>query len=273
MLKRISLRSNRNLIAAYSSAGRDVNNWLVYIPESGSEFQRASRAELNRLIGKKLARKFHFLVINKPGQGPRSNNARVFEQSFRRQGRVHDALTVLRKIIPEEHNIFLVGYSEGAYLAPQIAREDLRVKGVVLMGGGTRGWLKEELSNAGPREKREVRRQIREIYEHPRSTQKWHGFSYATWYSYRADSTLTALKALRIPVLAILGRRDRTIDFKTTLTDLSRLSRTHSITVKVFSNCGHSFVSHWADAWHLVRKFLLHANALKGSAMASTIAD
>lgn len=256
MLRRVSLSGGRSLVAAYSTAGRKSKNWLVYLPESGSVFQRTTRAELSRLLGAKLANHFHFLAINKPGQGPHSTHARQFEQSFRREHRVEDAIKVLKNIIPKEHHIFLVGYSEGAYLAPQVAREDSRVKGVVMIGGGTRGWLKEEISNAGPREKREMRRQIRKIYAHPRSTQKWNGFSYATWYSYRHDSTLTALNKLQIPVLAIIGRRDRTIDFKSTLVDLIRLSRTHPVDVRVFSNCGHSFVSHWADAWHRVRRFL-----------------
>jgi pimeloyl-ACP methyl ester carboxylesterase len=125
-----------------------------------------------------------------------------------------------------------------------------------MIGGGTRGWLKEELSNAGPLEREDLRRRIREIYKHPRSKKMWNGFSFATWYSYREDSTLKALCNLKLPALAILGGRDRTIDFKTARRDYRKLMTKQPLKLKILGNCGHSFVSHWADAWNEVRKFL-----------------
>jgi pimeloyl-ACP methyl ester carboxylesterase len=257
MHKKISLAGGRSLIAGFSKASSKHKNWLVFLPESGAEFQGGGRQELKRLLGGKLAAQFHYLVINKNGVSPDGVKAQAFEMSFRRQRRVQDALSTMKQLIPPDHHIILVGYSEGAYLSPQVARGDSRVRGVVMVGGGTRGWLKEELSNAGPLEKREFSRMIKDIHAHPRSLKKWNGFSYATWYSYREDKTLEAVTKLKVPVLAILGKRDRTINFKATWSDLKKRATQQDLRLRVFSNCGHSFVNHWSDAWNEIRKFIV----------------
>jgi pimeloyl-ACP methyl ester carboxylesterase len=256
MHQKIKLKYRRSLVAGLSMAEPAVKRWVVYLPESDSEFQEGRRQEARRVLGKKLSREFNYLVINKPGVTPHHMNARVFERSFRRERRVQDALITMKSLIPPDHEIFMLGYSEGAYLAPQVACEDARVIGVAMIGGGTRGWLKEELSNAGQLERSELLGQVRKILKSPRSLKKWNGFSYATWFSYREDLTLKALGRLRVPALAILGRRDRTIDFKSTLTDLRRLAMRKPVRVKVFESCGHSFVGHWADACVEVQRFL-----------------
>jgi pimeloyl-ACP methyl ester carboxylesterase len=151
----------------------------------------------------------------------------------------------------------LVGYSEGAYLAPEVALSDDRVEAVVMIGGGTRGWLKEEISNAKKSDLSYVRKQIREIESSPNSLKKWNGFSYATWYSYREDRTLESLRRLHTPALAILGRRDRTIDFKSTVQDLKRLRRQrHWIEIEVIRQCGHSFKGHWGSVRRTLKKYI-----------------
>lgn len=252
----IPLSNGRSLIAGHSRAGRTSRLWAVYLPESGAGFHSGSRKEINQLLGPSLASGFHYLVINKNGVGPRGVDRKAFEPSFRRHLRVQDALATMARLIPAGHKIFLIGYSEGAYLAPQIARLDGRVKAMVMIGGGTRGWLKEELSNAEGRGKAALLRQIREIEANPRPDQKWQGFSYATWHSYRHDSTLAALNRLRIPSLAILGSQDRTIDLRATLDDLYELSNRRPVETRVIPRCGHSFAGHWPEAHAEIRAFL-----------------
>ncbi|MBX3021918.1 MAG: alpha/beta hydrolase [Bdellovibrionales bacterium] len=260
MKKTIALSQGRSLVAGYSLAPRPSKRWLVYLPESGAGFHSGSRTELTGMIGKPLAGQYNYLAINKTGIGPHSTDATAFERSFRRRLRIQDALTAMQTLIPHGHSIDLMGYSEGAYLAPQIARLDKRVRSLVMIGGGTRGWLNEELSNAGQSQKGALLKQIREIESRPRSTQKWNGFSYATWNSYRQDSTYNALRALNIPALAVLGARDRTIDFKSALTDLRTLGRHKPIYTRVLSSCGHSFAGHWDIAYAEVYDFLENLN-------------
>jgi len=177
----ISLSQDRSLIASYSLAKTKSKRWIVFLTESGSDFRSADRKELESLVGKKVARYFNFLIVNKPGLSPGKINRNLFEQSFRRIRRIEDALMTMKTVIPTNHEIHLVGYSEGAYLTPQVARRDKRVKTISMLGGGTRGWLKEELSTATPREKKSYARTISNIYKNPNSLEKWNGFSYATW--------------------------------------------------------------------------------------------
>lgn len=245
MLKKIRLKNGRTLIAAYSLTRPKSSHWVVFLTESGSEFHDGKHSELVRLLGPRLARNFNYLVVNKPGISPLGLDRKGFESSFRRLLRISDGLQSMKKLIPQNHTITLIGYSEGAYLAPQIALKDRRVKSVVMIGGGTRGWLKEELSNAKGKDRKSVAAEIRQVYKHPTSLRKWHGFSYATWYSYREDSTLKALKKLKVPVLAFLGSRDHIIDFKSAIRDLKGLSKNHPVQVRVFRDCGHSFAGHW----------------------------
>jgi pimeloyl-ACP methyl ester carboxylesterase len=257
MRRLIELSENRTLIAGYSWAAKRSKDWIVYLPESGAGFQTGSRAELKKLIGSKPASRFNFLALNKPGIGPHRTDRKAFEASFRRDYRIKDALQTMKTVIPASDKICLIGYSEGAYLAPEVASLDKRVIALAMIGGGTRGWLKEELSNAsGARERAAIRRQIREIRRRSRSTEKWNDFSFATWHSYREDRTLEALKKLRKPALAILGARDRTIDLKSTLSDLKKLAAKKPIHVEVFPRCGHTFNGHWRPVAQYLAEFL-----------------
>lgn len=254
MRQKIPLSQDRSLIASYSRAGRGIRRWLVFLTESGACFQPGTRQELKMLLGPTLARQFHYLVINKPGLNPKGKDRQAFEHSFRRQLRIADALETMRKIIPRGHKIYLVGYSEGAYLAPEIAVQDRRVQAVAMVGGGTRGWLKEELGTAQARQKAALRRQIARIRRraHDHSL-KWQGFSYATWNSYREDSTLHALKKLRRPALSVLGEKDRVIDLKAALRDLASLK---NVRVELLPGRGHALAWNWEAVTPHLRHFL-----------------
>lgn len=247
---------NRSVVAGFSLASKRSRNWVVFLPESGSDFRWGDRRELASLVGARVAKRFNFLVINKSGVGPEKTDRRMYENSFRRQHRIADAVAVLQEMIPKGDRIHLVGYSEGAYLAPQIGSLDKRVRSVTMIGGGTRGWLKEELSNAAVREKAAFKKKIREIYRHPNAPTKWNGFSYATWFSYRGDNTLKALRDVRGPTLAILGARDRVIDLKSTIVDLMLVSENQPIQVHVFGDCGHHFSKHWLQVSRVLGRFL-----------------
>ena len=261
-LEIVPLKSGRFLIASYSLTKHDSRDWAVYLPESGAGFLYANRSELIELVGTEAARKLNFLIINKPGLYPWGIDKDEFERSFLRQRRIEDAIAALKAIVPEEDKIHLIGYSEGAYLAPQVARLDSRVKSITMIGGGTRGWLKEELNNAKKREKPIFVRKIKEICANPTLDRRWNGFTYATWYSYRGDSTLRALKQIRTPTLAIVGARDRVIDAKSAIADFTRMSEQKPLKLHVLSDCGHQFTKHWKPVRRLVSRFFAEQQLL-----------
>jgi pimeloyl-ACP methyl ester carboxylesterase len=250
------LKNDRTLLASFSFAKTKTKRWIVFLTESGSDFRKADRNELKNLVGARVSRHFNFLIINKPGLSPKGTSRKEFEKSFRRLHRIEDSLLTMKTIIPKNHEIHLVGYSEGAYLAPQVARRDKRVSTVSMIGGGTRGWLKEELNTASPKEKKSYEKKIKEIYRHPNSLEKWNGFSYATWYSYRGDNTLQALKNLRRPTLAILGARDTVIDLRSTIVDMVLISENQPIHIHIFGDCGHYFSKHWSQVELVLGRFL-----------------
>lgn len=252
----VPLTKGRNLIASFSMATKRSRRWLVFLTESASDFREGDRKELESLVGARVARHFNFLVINKPGLSPHSTDRDLFEKSFRRTRRIEDALKAMKAVIPKNHQIHLVGYSEGAYLAPQVAKRDKRVATVSMIGGGTRGWLKEEYNTAGLSERKEYLKKIKDIYRNPRSLEKWNGFSYATWYSYRGDNTLQALRNLKRPTLAILGARDRVIDLRSTIVDMVLISEKQPVHIHVFGDCGHYFSKHWSQVELVLGRFL-----------------
>src|SRR5665213_1790185 len=126
----VKLKQRRSLIAGYSLAKSKSKHWLVFLSESGSMFMHGHRHGINSLVGTRIADRFNFLVINKPGQFAKKVNRKIYEQSFRRAKRIEDAVAALKAVIPKNHHTHLVGYSEGAYLAPQIALRDKRTKTV-----------------------------------------------------------------------------------------------------------------------------------------------
>lgn len=248
---------NRSLLASFSLARGKSKDWIVFLPESGAEFRHADRKELESLVGGSVARHFNFLIVNKPGLNPSKRTDRdLFERSFLRARRIEDALTTLKVVVPRGHKIHIVGYSEGAYLAPQVARQDKRVQTVSMIGGGTRGWLKEELNTANPSERKSYEKIVAEIHREPHSKKKWNGFSYATWYSYRGDHTLQALRKLQVPTLAILGARDRVIDLRSAIVDLVLISERRRVQINIIGDCGHQFSKHWPQVALVLGRFL-----------------
>lgn len=253
--KLIPLPGERALVASYTLAKRKSRKWVVFLPESGSDFRDGDRELLASLAGA-AGRRANFLVINKPGVFDGHEDRAMFEESFRREKRIADNLLALRAIVPKGDVIHLVGYSEGAYLAPQIALLDKRVRTVCMIGGGTRGWLKEELANATKAERPRFQREIARILKTPRADLKWGGFSHATWHSYRGDHTLAALRKSKLPTLAIMGARDRVIDLKTAISDLVLISEKKPIQLHVFGDCGHYFTRHWKQVSRVLARFL-----------------
>lgn len=200
---------------------------------------RASQSELEHWLPPSLAKKFNFLIINKTDLDFRGRQP-GFDRSFTRDLRLADANETLKKLVPADDKIFLIGYSEGAYLAPELALLDNRVKAIGMLSGGTRSWLEEELKHASSQETEEVQKHIDLIRLQPNDvTRKWRGFSYLTWASYDNNRTIEALRNLRIPVQVFLGARDRLVDTVSALEDMLELNDSVPLDVEVLMDCGH----------------------------------
>lgn len=248
MFQPFTLHDGRRLLIREIRGASDV--WVVFLPGSSAEIWDFDWAELRALFDPMQGRA-NLLVINKPGMLPNGKvQPRAFEASFRRDRRVRDYLEVMRRCVPKSARIFLLGFSEGAYLAPEVALHDSRVRALSLISGGTRSWIDEEILkpcalNLGP-----VFRRVGRIYARPHSTSEhWFGISHATFTSYDNDRTLESLEKLNRPILAIHSDRDVMIDLDSARGDLLRLKREgKDITLRLFEGVDHTLEHLWYKA-------------------------
>jgi len=223
----------------------DSRKWIVFLPGSAIDMVSADDKDLLALLpkGKRTA---HFLVINKA------------RDAITRQRRLEDTLSVLKQMIPRHHDIILIGYSEGAYIAPSIALRCRRVRGLVLLAGGTRGWIEDELNRMSPGEAVRTIPEILKILSRKTPDRLWRGHRHDTWYSYAADTTLNALKRLNIPVLSVAGSRDELVDVPTLLQDLHVLKRSKRkrLQLKVLKGFNHDFNHRWDIVGRSTQRFV-----------------
>lgn len=252
------LHDGRKLVVSHLDAGL-APDWIVYLPGSAPELHQADATERLSLAGRVHAPETHLLVLNKPGiRWNGSVQKSIFEKSFTRAQRIQDTQEVLREMIPDDARIALVGYSEGAYLAPELAVKDERVKSLVLLAGGTRGWLDEEINLSPEKEISLVLRKVLEIYSQKKPSARWRGFSHRTWHSYDHVSAMDWLARLTIPVLALHGAKDRLVDVETAIADLENLRANHGLRLrsKVYKDLGHDMDFEVPRVARAVRQFL-----------------
>jgi predicted esterase len=238
-----------------------ASHWVVFLPGSSAELWDFGWGEIRALL-EPLKGKANLLQVNKPGIGADGSvNKREFEKSFRRSQRVKDYAEILRECIPSQHKIFLLGFSEGAYLGPEVALRDKRTRALALICGGTRSWLDEEIYKPCALNLRPIFQRVGQVYARPHSTTlKWHGNSHATWISYDNDDTLRALEKLALPVLAMHASEDIMIDNDSATADLLRLKREgKDITLRMFEGVDHTLERHWLKALRAAGTFF-HKN-------------
>lgn len=264
ILRSVRLRDGRKVVIGMRRAPIESGKWVVFLPGSSPQLHRAEEDDIRKLLGRDSDHT-HFLVINKAGLNiGRGVNKRVFEKSFQRAQRVGDAIEVIRKVIPRGDEVCLIGYSEGAYIAPEIATRLPRVKALVLMAGGTRGWLAEELRKMKPKEWLGMADRLVEIYAQKNPSKKWRGVPHSTWLSYDNNRTLRALEQLEIPVFSIYGNKDELVDTASVAQDFKWLKRMKPTLIKhkLLDGFGHDFNDKWDLVYGYAHKFM-RANFLR----------
>ncbi len=258
MLSEIHLSDGRPLCICEYPADADSQSWIVFLPGSGAEFWDFSWSERRALLSAfSGAETPHLLMINKPGIDLEGTlEPQLYEHSFRRSRRISDYREVLKQIIPADDRIFLIGFSEGAYLAPDIALGDSRIQAGGLLSGGTRSWLDEEIYKSNdPRTLRETLNRVAKVYLTPKSTRAmWHRVSHATWTSYDTDATRESLGQLRLPIFAAFGSEDRMIDVASALEDLGTITKARVVT-RVYDGVDHTLEHRWISALRACGEF------------------
>ncbi len=248
MLSPFPLSDGRIVFVRETNVG--ASHWIVFLPGSSAELWDFGWGESRALL-EPLRGRANLLQVNKPGiLGDGKVAWKEFEASFRRDQRVKDYNEILKACIPPGHKIFLLGFSEGAYLSPEVALHDARVRGLALISGGTRSWVDEEIFKPSAKNLGPILKRVAAVYARPHSTTlTWHGNSHATWTSYDNDNTLLALRKLSLPILAIHASEDVMIDLDSARGDLLKLKgEGKNITLRMFEGVDHTLERHWLKA-------------------------
>jgi pimeloyl-ACP methyl ester carboxylesterase len=168
---------------------------------------------------------------------------------------VLDFLTA--KLPIDKKKIVVMGYSEGAQVAPHVAVLNKKVTHVIcLVGNGLNqfyDFIIQERLRAVRGEVTEDQAQqnidtllgyFRDIYAEPSSTDKqWAGHSYQRWASFCMIDPLDYLLQLNIPVYLVKGTADENTQILSTdYVALEFLRRgKHNLTYKTYTGCNHFF--------------------------------
>jgi pimeloyl-ACP methyl ester carboxylesterase len=218
----LKLPTGRSVVAELEAANSH-KRWIVFLP--GSTCGLYLHGETPWLATLNSAWPANVLVINKAGVGG-DNRCRMqeFKEGSLRQNRIDDVLAALKLKIPDGEEILLVGESEGGYIAPDIALQYPGVRGLVLISGGTRSWLDEEVARAPEAKRASLRAMFdRDVVGSTDFEKTYLGWTYAQLASYNTNQTVTSLRALQIPVAAFHGEDDKNIWVSAAISDFSQL--------------------------------------------------
>lgn len=206
-VRELQLPSGRRVTVTQEYSGAD-HPWLVYLPGSPCALFNAEQDfVLNTLRSR---RSYNLLVINKAGLLPGGACERpVFLEGSLRDSRIEDVLSVMDMVVPRAARVLLVGESEGAYIAPDIALARPQVSRLLLLSGGTRSWIEEEIMMAPIAERARLRDFFEnEVLARPGYDEFYSDVTFAQLASYHTRRTFWSLARLNRPVLAINGTQD-----------------------------------------------------------------
>jgi len=224
----------------------------------------------------RLADKFHFVVISKPGvpfidslevdsfeefAPHKYKPSKEYNERLSLEWRVNSASLVIdylyEKLPIKEKEIIAVGYSEGGQVVPKLALTNEKVTKIVnIVGGGlnqffdfiTASRLKAQkgiiTQEQAQNEIDSLYQVFSEIYKNPNTTNKyWQGHTYKRWASFCKDVPLENMIQLDIPILVIsCGYDENSLITGIDYVELEFLRKQKkNLTYKVYPDCDHWF--------------------------------
>ncbi|MGD0305768.1 MAG: alpha/beta fold hydrolase [Candidatus Acidiferrales bacterium] len=160
---------------------------------------------------------------------------------------------------PEQ--VYLLGHSLGAYLAPRIATGNAIIAGIVIMGGNTKPIERIEidqihfLANTGEAQSAEGNKQVEAAQQSadqieskdlkPGDTVKFLGATTygAYWLDLRNYNPVKTAQKLKIPILILQGGRDYQVTPANYSDWQSALGRRSNVTLKLYPDANHLFIN------------------------------
>lgn len=241
------------------------------------------------------AKDYYVAVISKPGtpfkdslRYTESGRAHFPENDLYRQLYSLDwraetasaAINYLVKKLPiDEKKIIVMGYSEGAQVAPKVAVLNKKVTHVVCMVGNALNHLYDFILEARLKAERQqisteesqlivdsLYREYAKIYQNPSATDRsWYGATYLKWSSFSKTTPLENMLQLEIPILYVAGGKDNNqtiLDMDYAKLEFLRKGK-NNLNYKVYPNCNHFFqeetmvdgATKWIDRIDEVHRF------------------
>jgi pimeloyl-ACP methyl ester carboxylesterase len=205
------LSNGRRAAVSVINSNSANDEWIVFLQGSGCSIYDPYRSKWIAWLQEKHL--YNVLVVNKAGAAMDGTCRETeFQFSSLRQQRINDIRSVLSDYLPANANVILFGESEGGYIAPDIAVEDTRVVSLILISGGTKNWIEEEVMLAPTDKRTELLRFFKSEVIGNLTLEKFYDeTSYALFNSYNNHQSFQSLQRLKVPALFLEGDQDKVI--------------------------------------------------------------
>lgn len=229
------------------------NKLLVMIQGSGRE----SITEKFGMGAEGATLGYDVLYLEKYGY----NEKELYNKTNCRERRVEDIEFVLDCVIGNIYDnnlkeVLILADSEGGSIAPEIANNIDKVTHMIIMGAGGYSQAKEfeillnkELENdkegnfkkAGIKNQQELITKLIEISNNPTYEKYWLGHTYKYWDSYLNYKAEKYLDKIKIPVLYIIGKEDKSVPYQSVEYLSNKFSYKKNFTFEIIPELNHSF--------------------------------
>jgi pimeloyl-ACP methyl ester carboxylesterase len=270
-LKTVSIHVTK----AYSSKPKPL---IVYLDGSGN-FPIYFKTKSGRystsiaLDVKKYAKDYFIALISKP-ETPFADSLRyspsgrayypetksfheLYSFDWRRDAASEAIDFLVKELRIDKSKIIVMGYSEGAQVAPAVGVKNKNVTHIVSFVGNALNQLYDFIvetrlsvakgkmaAEEGQRIVDSLYTEYGKIYQDPLNTSKyWYGSSYLKWSSFSKNTPLENMLKLNIPILYVAAGKDNNqniIDMDYAKLEFQR-QRKNNLTYRVYPNCNHFF--------------------------------
>lgn len=260
-----------------SSDGKFTNKkpLILFLQGSGPKpifWKSGDKTTTPIAFSREQLKSFYFVVIRKPGMpfyaGSDFKVPKIYHELLDLNYRVEAASLVLKELLKKEwvdkRRIVLVGFSEGAYLAPRVAVQNREITHLACFLGGGLSQAYDPVFNLLIDKKHtgdhpeelftdfeDYLKILRDISKDPGSTTKfWRGHTYKMWSGFFDYSPKDDLVKLDIPIFYAVGSKDRASPFEGKIivpVEFARLGK-KNLTLEICRNCDHGFNEVLSDA-------------------------
>lgn len=252
---------------------------LLYLDGSGAYplFQKMKQGMASTVILnlKKVTEKYCVVLISKPGVafidsthteasfGSQPEEPELYRKTLSMDWRATSASMaidyVLKNKLANAQQVAVLGFSEGAQVAPAVAVKNKKVTHLLCFGGNGLNHLFDPIIQtrmkmyAGQYTPEQAQHKIdslmndyKDIYTHPQSTDmQWWGHSYKRWSSFDSHTPVENLLTLNIPIYLVNGGLDENPVLSTDFVQLAFIRAGKSnLTRKVYPNYDHQLNEH-----------------------------